>query len=189
MTRPARNPNWWNERHDTAWDRTKAAFQRDWEQTKADLTGRSQGHDLNQDASDTFRQASGKQVIPPGNFPNTPDDDDMARHARHAERAHDRAAGVEGKAILGQADSAKVADARKDAHHADRMYDVNRALRWSDVEEPIRYGYGAAMQFDREWQDHRDELRRGWGKTYGDRPFEAVHDYVRMGWDRARGAK
>lgn len=65
-------------------------------------------------------------------------------------------------------------------------YDVNRALRWDDVLEPIRYGYGAALFYPNDWLAHRAELRAGWTRTYGDRPFEQVNDYVRFGWDRAR---
>jgi len=34
-----RNPNWWNKDYDSAWDRLKAAFKRDWDQTKHDFGG------------------------------------------------------------------------------------------------------------------------------------------------------
>ena len=61
-------PSWWNENHEGTWDRIKGALKRDWEQTKADVS--SKGHDLDQSAGDTVKQAAGKQPIPPGNAPN-----------------------------------------------------------------------------------------------------------------------
>ena len=48
---------------DTA-ERAKEALERDWEQTKHDLPG-MEGKDLDQDASDTVKQATGKEPIPP----------------------------------------------------------------------------------------------------------------------------
>ena len=42
------NPAWWTSEHDSRWDRVKAAFRRDWEQTKHDF------------GSDTVKQAAGK---------------------------------------------------------------------------------------------------------------------------------
>ncbi len=189
-----KNPLWWTDEHTSAWERAKAAFRRDWEQTKADLTGRGKGHDLNQDANDTLRQAAGKAAIPPGNFPNLPDETDMERHDRHAQRAQERAEKAEERSISSQdaqPDRArflakKAEEARHAASYAQRMLEVNASLRWEDVEEPFRFGYGAALSHHETWEDLREELRRTWGKTYGDRPFEAVDEHVRHGWDRAR---
>jgi hypothetical protein len=62
-----KNPNWWTEEHDSAWERTKAAFKRDWDQTKHDLGGHEP--DINQKTSNTTRQASGKEAIPPRGVP------------------------------------------------------------------------------------------------------------------------
>lgn len=62
------NPSWWNDQHESAWGRVKAALKRDWEQTKADVS--SKGRDLDQDVGDTLKQAAGKQAIPPPNQPN-----------------------------------------------------------------------------------------------------------------------
>lgn len=67
-----KNPSWWNNTHDSAWDRVKAAFKRDWEQTKADLS--SKGRDLDQNAADTLKQAAGKDPVPPANVPNRKED-------------------------------------------------------------------------------------------------------------------
>lgn len=64
----SKNPSWWNESHSSGWERTKEALRRDWEQTKADLSGG--GQELNQDVGDTVNQALGKDPIPPGRMPN-----------------------------------------------------------------------------------------------------------------------
>lgn len=64
-------PAWWTEeKHGSAWDRVKEALRRDWEQTKKDL--HLGGHELNQSVSDTVKQATGKQNIPPNDGPNPP---------------------------------------------------------------------------------------------------------------------
>lgn len=62
-------PAWWrDEVHGTAWQRVKAAMRRDWEQTMKDL--HLGGHEYNQEAGNTLRQATGHEVIPPGNGPS-----------------------------------------------------------------------------------------------------------------------
>jgi len=65
------HPTWWNQTYDSAWDRIKEAVRRDWEQTKHDfhLEG---GHELNQGAMDTIKQAAGREGIPPDDRPNPP---------------------------------------------------------------------------------------------------------------------
>jgi hypothetical protein len=60
----ARDPKWWSEQHGSTWERVKAALQRDWEQTKNDVSS-SRGRDLDQDVGDTVKQAAGKQPVPP----------------------------------------------------------------------------------------------------------------------------
>ncbi|HEY4417041.1 MAG TPA: hypothetical protein VGO57_15230 [Verrucomicrobiae bacterium] len=57
------NPTWWTSEHDSAWERTKAAFKRDWDQTKHDLGGAEP--DTGQGIKDTVKQAAGKEPIPP----------------------------------------------------------------------------------------------------------------------------
>ena len=66
--RTARRPDWWKDEHDSLWDRVKAAFKRDWDQTT--------GEKLNQDVGDTVKQAMGKEAIPPRHVPNPPDASD-----------------------------------------------------------------------------------------------------------------
>jgi hypothetical protein len=58
-----KNPTWWTTDNDNAWDKVKAAFKRDWDQTKHDLGGKQP--ETHQNAKDTVKQASGTQPIPP----------------------------------------------------------------------------------------------------------------------------
>ncbi len=51
-------PNWYTDEHDSLWERTKAAFANDWEQTKNDF-GSDTARDLDQDVDDTLKQAAG----------------------------------------------------------------------------------------------------------------------------------
>ena len=62
-----KNPSWWTTDNDTAWDKVKAAFKRDWDETKHDLGGKQP--ETNQNAKDTVKQASGTQPIPPRGEP------------------------------------------------------------------------------------------------------------------------
>lgn len=55
----------------STWERVREALRRDWEQTRHELTG-SSGHELNQDAVDTLKQAVGRQPIPLNDAPNPP---------------------------------------------------------------------------------------------------------------------
>jgi hypothetical protein len=61
------NPSWWTKDNDSSWDRVKAAFERDWDQTKHDLGGKQPN--TNQQVKDTVKQASGKESIPPRGTP------------------------------------------------------------------------------------------------------------------------
>lgn len=54
-------PSWYNDEHDSAWERVKGAFRNDWEQTKHDF-GSKNARDLDQDVPDTVRQATGTQT-------------------------------------------------------------------------------------------------------------------------------
>jgi len=51
-------PSWWTDENDSGWNRVKAAFGNDWEQTKHDF-GSKTARDLNQDVDDTVKQAAG----------------------------------------------------------------------------------------------------------------------------------
>ena len=64
-------PSWWTEQvHGSAWERVKAAMERDWAQTKHDLS--LGGHEMNQSLADTIDQASGRQHLPNMNQANPP---------------------------------------------------------------------------------------------------------------------
>lgn len=65
-------PTWWKNDMDSAWERTKAAFRRDWEQTKHDF-GKDDAKDLDQDVDNTIKQAAGKEPVPPLSQPNFDD--------------------------------------------------------------------------------------------------------------------
>jgi hypothetical protein len=62
-----RNPRWWTEENETAWDRIKMAMKRDWDQTKHDFGGKNA--DTNQKIGNTSRQAAGQEAIPPRGQP------------------------------------------------------------------------------------------------------------------------
>ena len=51
-------PKWYTDEHDGAWERVKAAFGNDWEQTKRDF-GSKNARELGQDVDDTVKQAAG----------------------------------------------------------------------------------------------------------------------------------
>lgn len=63
-----KNPTWWTTENDSGWERVKAAFKRDWDQTKHDVGGNEP--DTNQKAKDTVKQASGSEAIPPRGQPS-----------------------------------------------------------------------------------------------------------------------
>jgi len=51
-------PGWYTDDYDNGWQRVKAAFGNDWEQTKRDF-GSKKARELNQDVDDTVKQAAG----------------------------------------------------------------------------------------------------------------------------------
>jgi hypothetical protein len=53
-------PSWYTNDYDSGWDRVKAAFANDWEQTKPDF-GSKTSRDLKQDVPDTVKQATGSE--------------------------------------------------------------------------------------------------------------------------------
>jgi hypothetical protein len=72
-----RNPKWWNQTHESAWERVKDAFKRDWDQTKHDFGGHEP--DTEQHVDDTVKQAAGKQPIPPRGQPTYEEVEDAYR--------------------------------------------------------------------------------------------------------------
>jgi hypothetical protein len=51
-------PGWYNDEMETGWQRVKAAFGNDWEQTRRDFGSKS-ARELGQDVDDTVKQAVG----------------------------------------------------------------------------------------------------------------------------------
>ena len=80
-----KNPKWWNPEHESSFDRVKAAFKRDWDQTKHDFGGNEP--DTDQNVGDTVKQASGKQPIPPRGQPTYEEVEDAYRFGYGA-RSH-----------------------------------------------------------------------------------------------------
>ena len=72
-----RNPKWWNEKTESSWEKVKAAFKRDWDQTKHDFGGKQP--DTDQNVDDTVKQAAGKQPIPPRGQPTYEEAEDAYR--------------------------------------------------------------------------------------------------------------
>jgi hypothetical protein len=66
------NPNWWSDKHNSAWDRAREALHRDWEQTKSDFSSKG-GVDLNQNVGDTVKQMAGAAGVPPLTVKTRPD--------------------------------------------------------------------------------------------------------------------
>lgn len=62
-----KNPTWWTGENDSAWERVKEAFKRDWDQTKHDFGGKQP--DTAQNVNNTVKQASGKEPVPPRGTP------------------------------------------------------------------------------------------------------------------------
>lgn len=65
------NPKWWTQEHEGAWTRIREAMKRDWEQTKYDFE--LGGRPLDQDVTDTVKQAAGSEPIPPRSVANQGD--------------------------------------------------------------------------------------------------------------------
>jgi hypothetical protein len=59
-----RNPKWWNEQTESAWERVKAVFKRDWDQTMQKAG--CQQPDPHQHVGETVKQAVGKEAIASG---------------------------------------------------------------------------------------------------------------------------
>jgi len=84
MAKTTNAPSWWKNDYDSAWDRVKEAFRRDWEQTKHDWGGNAP--DLKQDVNDTVGQAVGTKPVPPPTQPNYEDDEPAYRFGYGARR-------------------------------------------------------------------------------------------------------
>ena len=145
MATLTKRPSWYTDEDDTAWSKIKAAFRRDWQQTKHDFGGKEPN--LNQQVGDTVSQAAGSKPIPPGNMP-TP----------HASKT---------------SESRVIDEYREEDEPAYRYgYAAYRHLgnEWNDdTEANLRREWGD----ETEWERRREAIRRGWtfGKIESDGAF------------------
>lgn len=174
MEHPAdatRSPAWWTKDQDGRWDHVKAAFRRDWEQTKADISGGRTGTDLNQNIDDTMGQAFGKRAIPGETTANAMTDAELKTHVHRAANEMDRTAKHLAK------------DAEKSIAKNEDASGAHRWSQWDEAEAPIRYGHGAASYYGTTWDDDTEvRLRNEWVELYPARPWDEVRDTVRLGW-------
>jgi hypothetical protein len=130
-------PVWWTkEVHESAWERAKAALERDWEQTKRDLGGR--GPDLNQDVGDTIKQAAGKDILPAPGQPNIEGGTENPNWDRDREPAR---FGVGARQQYGAQHPTWTEDLEQklSGEWEAGTFMVKRA--WSDVRHAVRRGY------------------------------------------------
>ena len=171
-------PNWWTEKHTSNWDHVKAAFERDWEQTKADFS-KSSGEKLNQNVADTVKQSVGSEPIPPLDVKTRLTDGKVA--AKEAEKAHEKMA----KESVKAADTAskardeiakehskrdeKVAGVRKDLANETAKASDKIASASDKAAEEIAKEHGKVDAADAKrheaaskWRDAEQELRYGY---------------------------
>ena len=140
-------PKWWTDEHTSTWGKVKDALHRDWEQTKKDL--HLGGQELDQNVTDTVKQASGKEAIPAGGAPNTAATPGRETTKRSTDLAWDDA---EQPLMYGYG-------ARKQygAEHAQWDDKLETRLKgdwdsagdklgrkWDDVKQVVRHGYDRA---------------------------------------------
>lgn len=155
-------PNWWNEQiHGSAWERVKAAMQRDWEQTKNDFMPGAP--DLNQDVDDTVKMATGNAPIPPPGAVTPPSKGEV-------------------KAEIKASDT-EIRDLIK-AKHADGV--TGGRSPWRDVQVPVAYGFAAKNHYSKKYPSWDVELERQlrgeWETGNKDRKWDDVRDHVRTGF-------
>ena len=133
----AAQPSWWTADQTSGWDRAKEALRRDWEQTKNDFSSKS-GKDLNQDVTDTVKQAAGKEAIPPANKAN-PETSDNKTWGDEAAVRYGYGAGT------------------ASAYHEHK--------NWDDKLEGRLQNDWNMLKQDRPWSDVRDAARFGWNRS------------------------
>lgn len=137
-----KNPSWWNDTHTSAWEKTKDAFHRDWEQTKADFS-KSKGQELNQNAADTVKQATGKEAVPPDHVANA--------KPRHDESTHGDYATAEPALRYGYGASSQFAehkswDDKLESKLSTDWDNLKSGRTWNDVKTHVRSGFERARK-------------------------------------------
>jgi hypothetical protein len=139
------SPQWWADKHTSAWERAKDALRRDWEQTKADF-GSKDAHDLNQNVADTAKQIAGSAPVLPLTTKTRPDEPkDVAKHLEKGLRASDKA---QGKMATARTDIA-IEKVKADAKFAQQLHDGNEKV----AHEQVKLGEIAA--------DNRETIAKG----------------------------
>lgn len=128
MTTTQSNPKWWTNENDSAWERVKAAFKRDWDQTKHDMGGDEP--ETNQKAGDTLKQAAGKQAIPPRGQIN---------YEQDVEPAYRFGYGARSKYGTDESEWNDATESQLKQEWTD-LYPT-RKDRWQQDRESIRYGW------------------------------------------------
>lgn len=126
---PSTQPAWWTAREASTWDRVKDALHRDWDQTKHDF-GLKFGQDLNQDLTDTLRQAAGAEPIPPKHVANPSEWTDEAA-VRYGY----------GAALSPNYHSHTVWDRDLEAKLRADWEAMGTGRAWSEVRLPVYYGW------------------------------------------------
>jgi hypothetical protein len=134
------HPTWFKDEHATKWDRVKEAVRRDWQQTKHDL--HAGGHELNQQAKDTMKQASGKESIPSINRANPPKViGDLSGEWEHVEQPFEY--GFAARSQFGATHAQWDTDLEKDlrTEWESPKNTAAKTRKWEDVKLLIRHGY------------------------------------------------
>ena len=132
-------PGWWDDHHTSGWDRVKEAFHRDWEQTKADFS-KKHGKELNQNAADTVKQATGADPVPPENKPTPKPNKGMKTDKR---------------------DWTATEPAARYGFGARSKYGMEHKV-WDDkLETKLRTEWDA-FKTDRKWDEAKRDVRAGW---------------------------
>lgn len=138
-------PAWYTADDETAWGKVKAAFRRDWQQTKHDFGGHEPN--LNQQVGDTVSQATGAKPIPAGNVP-TP-------HPSHS-----------GSDTYNDKDEPAYQYGYAAYRHFGNEHGDQTEANWDEqTEAELRREWGD----ETEWERQREAVRRGWtfGKMQG----------------------
>jgi hypothetical protein len=178
------NPGWWTEKHTSNWDHVKAAFERDWEQTKADFSNGS-GAQLNQNVSDTVKQSTGSEPIPPPGVKTRPTEHQAA--FKEEEQAHETTRASEKISAASHQASEAVAREHGKIDAADARRD-DAAAKWRHAEHELRYGYSVRSQYPSAsvWDDTLEAKLRGeWEGMKTGSTWDASRAEIHHGWDYA----
>ncbi len=152
MNTDTKNPSWWNEKHTSAWDKTKDAFHRDWEQTKADFS-KNKGQELKQNAADTMKQGAGKEVIPPDHVANSKPMHDAKMHdaTMHDAKMHDDYETAEPALRYGYGASSQFADHKSwddklETKLSTDWDNLKTGKMWNDVKSHVKSGFERARK-------------------------------------------